>query len=89
MTHNLKKRSASIFMGLILLMMFDAILFLYSGQIIGGIFFAIALGLPFAFIMKLKCPTCGVRLADTFNPGSLLLLFLAKEKCKKCGEQLP
>jgi hypothetical protein len=91
MTNNSKLRlkSQRIFGLLIALLLVDGVLFVFFGDGAGFVVFAVALGIPSWLTVQLRCPTCNTRLAKMFGAGSLFLLFLAKEKCRNCGHDLP
>jgi len=46
---------------------------------------ALTSGVAFLICARVKCGACGRRLSGMFPVGSLLLLWLAKEKCRACG----
>jgi hypothetical protein len=52
--------------------------------------FLILIPLAFGFLLaaRLKCSKCGFRLSKKMPAGSLILLWIAKEKCPSCGADL-
>jgi hypothetical protein len=60
----------------------------FIGKAIGIAVMLLSVMIGFAFVSRLKCPRCNFPLSRKFPVGSLILLWLAKEKCPQCGEQL-
>lgn len=52
---------------------------------VGGASFALLFGVAFFSVSRLRCPNCNKRLTEMYPLGGLLLLWLAKEKCRNCG----
>ena len=56
-----------------------------------GVAGALAFGVAFLVAARLKCDECGVRISSRFpfrNPGILLILWAAKDRCRNCGAWL-
>jgi hypothetical protein len=57
----------------------------------GGIGLAVmllSLMIGFAFAAQLRCSHCGFVLSRKFPVGALIVLWLAKNKCPNCNEEL-
>ena len=56
------------------------------GEIAGVVYAAFAMGIGWMIAIRLRCPHCGVRLADSFpyKGGGGVLLWVTKGKCPKC-----
>jgi hypothetical protein len=85
----LRLKSQRIFGLLIGLLLIDVLSFVWLGDSVGFVIFAAALGIPSWLTVQLRCPNCKIRLTKMFGAGSLFLLFIAKEKCRNCGHDLP
>jgi hypothetical protein len=57
-------------------------------EVAGITIMLIAAMIGFAAVGRLRCPNCSFRLSDKFPAGSLILLWLAREHCPRCGEEL-
>lgn len=55
---------------------------------VGGVIFVVVMGAAFAFVSRVRCPSCNKKLSDTHPLGGLLLLWLANDSCKNCGKAL-
>jgi hypothetical protein len=90
MKKSLKFKSLQAFLILVLGLGLNGFMFHYeyidelSSVVLGSIIMAIG----FLYVMFLRCSICNKLLIKMFPWGSLILLFLARQKCKKCGEYL-
>jgi len=48
----------------------------------------LSLMIGFAFAAQLRCSHCGFVLSRKFPVGALIVLWLAKNKCPNCNEEL-
>ncbi|MGZ3238072.1 MAG: hypothetical protein ACXWIN_04395 [Burkholderiaceae bacterium] len=88
---SLRMKSLAIFLILVLLVAVMCLMFKFVGKDAALVVFAAVIGVPFLLIARLRCPSCNSRLTDVVNVnlGALLFLFLAKDKCQNCGQDLP
>ena len=56
--------------------------------LVGAACLTLTFGVAFLICAKVKCDACGTPLSKTFPVGSLLLLWLAKQNCRRCGASL-
>lgn len=85
-----RRRSLRIFA----LMMFGMLLGMagfavdFVGKVIGLAVMLLSMMISFGFAARLRCSHCAFLLSRKFPVGSLIFLWLAKEQCPSCGEEL-
>jgi peptidoglycan/LPS O-acetylase OafA/YrhL len=50
--------------------------------------FPVVLGALFLLLAQIKCPSCGVRLSQSFPVGALSMLPFSTQHCTKCQKSL-
>lgn len=82
-----KRRSLKIFCWVMFFLLAGAGVSNFLSKAAGAILMFVPMAVGFFLAGRLKCSNCGFRLSRHFlNPGNLLFLWLASDKCPNCGE---
>jgi hypothetical protein len=81
-----KRRSLVIFCWVTFFLLAGLAVSNFFNKAVGAVLIFVPMAVGFVLAGRLKCSNCGFRLSRHFlNPGHLIFLWLASDKCPNCG----